>query len=75
MKLVVEFEIPIVAKNATVSDISPEIQKISEYLKNDLDKKILTKSNFFGTLIINGIKITGEEDDRQLKLDLEDHTV
>ena len=75
MKLVVEFEIPIVAKNATVSDISPEIQKISDFLETHLNKKFLTKSSFFDTLIINEIKIVGENDDGQLKLDLDDHSV
>ena len=44
MKLVVEFEMPIVARNVTVSDIRPEIQKVSDFLKNHLNKKFLTKN-------------------------------
>jgi len=75
MKLVVEFEMPIVARNVTVSDISPEIQKVSDFLKNHLNKKFLTESSFFDKLVINEIKIIGECDDEQLELDLDDHSV
>ena len=75
MKLVVEFEIPIVARNVTVSDVSPEILKISDFLQTHLNKKFLTKSNFFDKLVINEIKIVGENDDGQLELDLDDHSV
>tara|TARA_Y100000034_G_C6895103_1_gene412517 strand:+ start:2512 stop:2739 length:228 start_codon:yes stop_codon:yes gene_type:complete len=75
MKLIVEFEMPIVAKNVTVSDISPEIQKISDFLQTHLYKKFLTKSSFFDTLVINEIKIVGENDDGQFELDLDDHSI
>jgi len=75
MKLIVEFEMPIVAKNVTVSDISPEIQKISDFLQTHLNKKFLTKSSFFDTLVINEIKIVGENDDGQFELDLDDHSI
>jgi len=75
MKLIVQFEIPIVARNATVSDVSPEIQKISDFLQTHLNKKFLTKSNFFDKLVINEIKIVGENDDGQLELDLEDYSI
>ena len=75
MKLIVQLEMPIVAKNVTVSDISPEIQKISDFLQTHLNKKFLTKSSFFDKLVINEIKIVGENDDGQLELDLDDHSV
>ena len=73
MKLVIELEIPISTRNVTISDISPEIQKVSDFLKDHLDKKFLTGSSFFDKLIINDIKIVGENSDGQLELDFDDH--